>query len=188
MVDKSKGHINFDTYINEKIKKDPGLKKELENIEIDIDKSMKNAEPISNCCKTPLITHQSDEGTGYYSCMKCGKPCDIHPEPIKQEGWDDWEKEFDKVLQESATAYGTTYPPNPELKNFIRNLLAEQRKSLKNERDTIGGTLGNQIDRLKQQHKSQLEGLITTFERKFDSYEVLTLLEIKTIIDELLKQ
>jgi hypothetical protein len=36
----------------------------------------KQIKEISNCCKAPLITHSSDEGTGYYECSSCHKACD----------------------------------------------------------------------------------------------------------------
>lgn len=31
----------------------------------------------SSCCSRELIPQSSDEGTGYYTCGECGKPCDI---------------------------------------------------------------------------------------------------------------
>jgi hypothetical protein len=31
----------------------------------------------SNCCSTEVIAIGSPEGTGYYQCEKCKKPCDL---------------------------------------------------------------------------------------------------------------
>lgn len=33
----------------------------------------------SKCCKAPTQVHSSDEGTNYYECLKCEKPCDLLP-------------------------------------------------------------------------------------------------------------
>lgn len=33
---------------------------------------------VSSCCKAMLVAHVSDEGTGHYTCSKCGEACDQH--------------------------------------------------------------------------------------------------------------
>jgi len=38
---------------------------------------------ITKCCGADYIIHHSDEGTGYYSCVKCGKACDLTTTPVK---------------------------------------------------------------------------------------------------------
>ena len=34
-------------------------------------------EPKSNCCYAQVIIRSSDEGTSYYECSTCHKPCDM---------------------------------------------------------------------------------------------------------------
>lgn len=46
--------------------------------------------------------------------------------PLYQEILD----EFDKVLEHSANVYGTTYPPNPELKSFLLQALRKQAEEI----------------------------------------------------------
>ena len=31
---------------------------------------------FSSCCKARVYVNSSDEGTSYYVCDECGKPCD----------------------------------------------------------------------------------------------------------------
>lgn len=31
---------------------------------------------LSSCCKKEVHTHHTDEGTSFYYCSKCSKPCD----------------------------------------------------------------------------------------------------------------
>jgi hypothetical protein len=44
-------------------------------------KTKKQIKELSNCCKAPLITHSSDEGTGYYECSACHWSCDVLSTP-----------------------------------------------------------------------------------------------------------
>ena len=42
---------------------------------------------LSKCCKGQLTAHSSSEGTSYYECEECYKPCDITPEPKNELMW-----------------------------------------------------------------------------------------------------
>jgi hypothetical protein len=33
---------------------------------------------ISNCCQDSVVAVSGGEGTGYYTCYRCGAPCDIY--------------------------------------------------------------------------------------------------------------
>lgn len=57
---------------------------------------MTNPFPVSNCCGAMLNPVSSDEGTSYYTCLKCNKPCDQSTptqNPVLPEGTN-WKEEF----------------------------------------------------------------------------------------------
>ena len=37
----------------------------------------------SSCCKAPVETNTSDEGTSHWECSRCGKACNIATKPIR---------------------------------------------------------------------------------------------------------
>jgi len=40
---------------------------------------------VSSCCGAAVGTHYADEGTNFYYCNKCKKPCDPAPQPSEEE-------------------------------------------------------------------------------------------------------
>ena len=39
--------------------------------------------PLSNCCKAPMLVSDQDEGTKYYFCVACNKPCNPFVAPAR---------------------------------------------------------------------------------------------------------
>ena len=35
---------------------------------------------LSDCCLAPVVFESADEGTNFYRCTSCGKPCDTVPQ------------------------------------------------------------------------------------------------------------
>ena len=67
---------------------------------------------ISSCCKSPMSVSTADEGTSFYVCDKCKKPCGIFS-PL--------EEELDSLKQKLAICHDK----NTELKNIINGLNQE---------------------------------------------------------------
>lgn len=72
------------------------------------------SQPLSNCCQAPMKAQTADEGTAWFICTACKKPCDIYSgftdnrEPVSQ-----------------------PKPPNSgELDNQRRELTFEQQKRI----------------------------------------------------------
>lgn len=41
-------------------------------------KKLYGDEVVSKCCKYKMFVQHGNEGTSYYVCKKCGKPCDSY--------------------------------------------------------------------------------------------------------------
>lgn len=55
---------------------------------------MKEIKELSNCCKSEVkIGGDDKEGTHYYICTKCNKPCDLYSE-IRELSMDEIAKKF----------------------------------------------------------------------------------------------
>lgn len=44
-----------------------------------VDQPIQTQKPVSTCCKGMFLVVSSDEGTSYYQCAVCHKPCDAEP-------------------------------------------------------------------------------------------------------------
>lgn len=89
---------------------------------------------LSSCCKSPVVVSGGDEGTFYYSCSKCLKPCDMYSEFNKHNASQkamtppDWKKKF---ASEFAGNYGYCNPYwARKIVEFIESLLAHQRQEV----------------------------------------------------------
>ena len=58
--------------------------------------------PPSNCCNAPMTPVVADEGTGYYECSGCKKPCD----PAKPFTLEKIKKDFQKIFVHVGTLDG----------------------------------------------------------------------------------
>lgn len=103
----------------------------------------------SNCCNAPVIIRSGDEGTSYYECSQCGKPCDIGSIPVErvsnqthQTG--NLEQEIEKILKEYIKETLIEGKNKPLIRRAIRHNCIETIFSLFSQ--TITECLPEKID------------------------------------------
>lgn len=69
--------IDVDAFWDEADKRLAQLSKELYGKGSQTDREGIGQERLSSCCHAPVFVGSSDEGTNWYECGQCLKPCDI---------------------------------------------------------------------------------------------------------------
>jgi len=135
---------------------------------------MKEIKELSNCCKSEVkIGGDDKEGTHYYICTKCNKPCDLYSE-IK-------ELSDEELLESCLNLYAiinnptVSYPNEKEKEDFRNSLFLKKQELLR---------------RLsKENWKKELTTTFTNISiDKFDKGEergIMTFSEIKNVINNL---
>ncbi len=135
---------------------------------------MKEIKELSNCCKSEVkIGGDDKEGTHYYICTKCNKPCDLYSE-IR-------ELSDEELLESCLNLYAiinnptVSYPNEKEKEDFRNSLFLKKQELLR---------------RLSKENWKK--ELTTTFTNiaidKFDKGEergIMTFSEIKNVINNL---
>jgi len=135
---------------------------------------MKEIKELSNCCKSEVkIGGDDKEGTHYYICTKCNKPCDLYSE-IR-------ELSDEELLESCLNLYAiinnptVSYPNEKEKEDFRNSLFLKKQELLR---------------RLsKENWKKELTTTFTNISiDKFDKGEergIMTFSEIKNVINNL---
>lgn len=81
--------------------------------------------PPSNCCSAPMTPVQADEGTGYYECSECKKPCD----PAKPFTLDGVLGEFDEEMADAFWLHPDDKMGREASSSRVKSFIAQHFKS-----------------------------------------------------------
>lgn len=92
---------------------------------------MNNGE--SDCCQGQLILENGKEGTSYYVCRSCGRPCGVWSK--ERNTMNDIDKELNKI--HSVLRDGDDWYKGSEIKNLIRSLLSQETKRVREQNEQL---------------------------------------------------